>query len=199
MESVTGMKQLGSNLEKELYDKILNAIDGDHLAYEHFLQQTAGLLRGYLMKLMNSRSRSKERAEDLVQDILLAIHLKRHLYKTTEPILPWIYSIARYRFIDSIRAEARRPQYAEWIDNYEDFLSVSETKPEPALDEKIDRMMSILPTKQRKILEMAKMDDVPLAEISQLTGTTLSSVKISVHRALKKLRRNHGKKQDVSL
>lgn len=193
------MKPLASDLETELHSKILSAINGDPLAYEDFLHQTASLLRSYLMKLMKSSVRCKEKAEDLVQDILLSIHQKRHLYRTSEPILPWVYSIARYRYIDSLRAEARRPQYSEWVDNYDDFLSTTEPVPDFPLNEKIEKMLAVLPQNQQTILKMAKMDEIPLAEISEKMQTSLASVKISVHRALKKLRVTEKDKQDLSL
>ena len=105
--------------EENLKKLFLLAQKGDSEAYAEFLGILSGLLRGYLTKTMTLKSRSLEVVEDLVQDTLLEIHRKRHLHDSTRPILPWIYVIARHRLIDSIRADARRPELVEWVEKFD--------------------------------------------------------------------------------
>jgi hypothetical protein len=35
--------------------------------------------------------------EDLLQELLLAIHIQRHTYDSTQPLTPWVQAIARYK------------------------------------------------------------------------------------------------------
>src|SRR5262245_21623167 len=45
--------------------------------------------------------------EDVVQDCLLALHLKRHTWDETRPVVPWLRAIARHKIIDRVRRRAR--------------------------------------------------------------------------------------------
>src|SRR5690348_14852185 len=47
-------------------------------------------------------------AEDLVQDCWLRIHHSRHTYLPSEPLLPWIFAIARHTRLDDYRRRQRR-------------------------------------------------------------------------------------------
>jgi RNA polymerase sigma factor (sigma-70 family) len=42
--------------------------------------------------------------DDAVQDALLAVHEKRHTYDPAQPFAPWLAAIARYKWIDRLRA-----------------------------------------------------------------------------------------------
>jgi len=33
----------------------------------------------------------------------MAIHTRRHTYDPAEPLMPWVYAIARYKLIDHLR------------------------------------------------------------------------------------------------
>lgn len=88
------------------------SLRGDRVAYEKLLEQVAIMVRMYLHRTLGSRQGSVEKVEDLVQEVLISIHQKKESYRSSQPILPWVYAIARYRLIDSIRAEKRRPPSA---------------------------------------------------------------------------------------
>lgn len=182
-----------SELESELKQLFLLSLQGETRSYEEFLQRVSLLLRGYLMKTMNPRLRSQEQVEDLVQEVLISIHKKRDLYDVNQPLLPWIYAIARYRLIDSLRMERRRPECVEWIEKF-DAVSVVTS---PILREELDgeELLEGLSTKQREILRLAKVEEVPLNEIAVKMDMSLSAVKVSVHRSLKFIQKRLGGKR----
>src|SRR5690606_41131913 len=76
------------------------ALGGDEAAYSDFLHRVAAIVRGSARRKL-ARTGTGIDAEDIVQETLLAIHLKRHTWRPSEPILPWIFAIARYKFIRS--------------------------------------------------------------------------------------------------
>jgi len=46
-------------------------------------------------------------AEDLLQDCWVKIHRSRHTYRSSEPLMPWIYAIARHTRLDAYRKQRR--------------------------------------------------------------------------------------------
>src|SRR5579864_3472604 len=46
-------------------------------------------------------------AEDLLQDCWIRIHRSRHTYRSSEPVMPWIYAIARHTRLDAYRKRRR--------------------------------------------------------------------------------------------
>src|SRR4051812_7247679 len=54
---------------------------------------------------------SRPHADDLLQETWLRIHEVRHTYRHGEPVLPWLYAIARHVRVDHyrkiLRAEMR--------------------------------------------------------------------------------------------
>jgi len=172
--------------EDQLKKLFLLAKENDEQAYQALLKDISELLRVYLMKMMSPKIRSKERAEDLVQEILITIHRKRDLYSVDHPFLPWVYAIAKYRFIDSLRADARAPELVEWSEQQDTrvFLPTAHR----ADQESADELLAGLTEQQKAILTMAKVDEVPLKEIAIHFKMSVSAVKVTIHRVLKNLR-----------
>ena len=80
--------------EDVLAELMRTALRGDEIAYNAFLRRTAELTRRAVTRRLKSSWPSG--IEDVVQETLLAIHLKRHTWRSAEPILPWLATIARY-------------------------------------------------------------------------------------------------------
>ena len=165
----------------------LLAKKGDQASYRLLLEGLSRMLKSYLMKTMTSKLRSIEQVEDLVQEVLMSIHRKRDFYSEDRPFLPWVYAIARYRLIDSLRSESRRPACIEWIEKFDSEVFVE--MPKLLEEEDGAELMSGLSTEQRKILILAKVDELPLSEIADQMGMSLSAVKVSIHRSVKSIRK----------
>lgn len=154
---------------------------GDATAYEAFLRETARIVQSYLL----GRGTNPSAAEDLTQEVLVAVHRKKHLYDPSRPFLPWLFALTRYRVIDSVRAAGRRPFGVPWDETFDP------PAPDARLDDvlAVEELLGALPERVRRVLKLAKVDGLPLAEVARLTGLTASNVKVVVHRAIKKLRR----------
>src|SRR5438128_11682744 len=81
------------------------AIAGDEKAYADFLHRIAALVRGFVRRKIVQGGGDPE---EVVQGTLLAIHVKRHTLRQDEPVLPWIYAIARFKLIDAFRRRSGR-------------------------------------------------------------------------------------------
>jgi len=184
-----------SSLEERLKSQFLAGGAGDAKAYASFLDLTAKIIRSNLRKTIpSSRSHSRDLLEDLVQDVLLALHQKRHTFRPDYPILPWLFAIARHRWIDIARMISVRPQLLNWEES--DFSAIADPNAEDRAEraglefeakEKVSEMLEILSPKQRELIRMAKLEELPLAEVAVRLGMSLSAVKVGVHRAMHKL------------
>ena len=65
------------------------------------------LLSPQLYRFFASQMGSRTDAEDMLQDVWLRIHRVRHTYRPGEPLLPWVYAIARRVRVDSYRKRQR--------------------------------------------------------------------------------------------
>jgi RNA polymerase sigma-70 factor (ECF subfamily) len=70
--------------------------------------------------------RDREEAADLLQETWLRLHRVRHTYRTGEPVLPWLYAIARHVRADGYRRKRRLESYEQAMDILPESPSVSE-------------------------------------------------------------------------
>jgi RNA polymerase sigma-70 factor (ECF subfamily) len=129
-------------------------------------------------------------AEDVVQDVLLTVHRIRHTYEPGRPVKPWVAAIATRRAIDAMRKQGRvgarevhdqlaYETYADAQANKEDAVDAAGT---------LARMTSDLSPGQKEALELVKVKEMTLAEASAMSGQSVASLKVNIHRAIKKLR-----------
>ncbi len=178
-----------TELEAQLHQGMSLSLIGDKAAYNQLLTRIASLVRGYLGNRLGPQHRTDERIEDLVQDVLIAIHRKKHLYQLDKPFLPWLFAVARYRLIDHIRHEKRRPSFVE-INETMDSPEVTPTllSDEQALQ--LEELLNSLSGRQKEILMLAKADGLSMADIAKRLDLSVASVKVTLHRTLKKLKKD---------
>src|SRR6267154_1853064 len=92
-----------STSELELRALMISGLSGDAVAHRTLLDNLSSRLRGYFTGQLNRIGRGPVEAEDLVQEALMAIHTRRHTYDSAQLFTPWVYAIARYKFLDYLR------------------------------------------------------------------------------------------------
>ena len=75
---------------------------------EEAATELIGKLSAQIFQFYLAEARERPRAEDLLQDFWLRIHSARRTYRPGEPVLPWIYAIARRVRIDEYRRNRSR-------------------------------------------------------------------------------------------
>src|ERR1700757_1083536 len=121
-----------------------------------------GALSPALLRFFKSQGGSRELADDLLQETWLRIHRVRHTYRTGEPVLPWIYAIARRVRIDGYRRMRR-------ITLHEIAMEVPPEQPvqgearSPA--SAFDALVAALPESQREVVTMLKVGGLSLEEV----------------------------------
>jgi RNA polymerase sigma-70 factor (ECF subfamily) len=176
------------NKEEKLKGMFLKAMSGDELSYAQFLSETSDLLKMFLSKML-SRSQSGIDVQDVVQEVLISIHNKRDLYDQEKDILPWLYAIARYRMIDFMRSLKRQPNFSLIDEILEDPFNLEEELSLLLGESSGEDLLKSLSPHQKKLVWLAKVDEKPLQEIADENDLSLSSVKVTIHRSLKALRK----------
>src|SRR6202034_3263665 len=86
---------------------------------------------------------SRAHADDLLQETWLRIHRVRRTYRSGEPLLPWLYAIARHVRIDHFRKVSRTTAREEKLtDASETSFAAS---PDYAAMEELDALLAPLP------------------------------------------------------
>jgi RNA polymerase sigma-70 factor (ECF subfamily) len=138
-----------------------------------------------LLRFFQSQAATREQSDDLLQQTWLRIHRVRHTYRPGEPVLPWIYAIARRVRVDGYRRTRR-------ITLHEVAMNVLPETPERAEGRNpgpaFDTLVAALPEAQREVVTMLKVGGLTLEEVARATSSTVGAVKQKAHRAYERLR-----------
>jgi RNA polymerase sigma-70 factor (ECF subfamily) len=143
-----------------------------------------------LFRYFNSSRFGRNDAEDMMQDCWMRIHRSRHTYRASEPVMPWIYAIARHTRLDAYRRRQRLAAREVLVGSVPDTLCRAELEPR---QDDFERLVSALPDSQREVLFMLKVSGMSLEEIARATTSTVGAVKQKARRAYSTLRRALGK------
>ncbi len=166
----------GATLE-ELMERYQRA---DESAVRELIQRVSPIL----LRFFRYQGAVRDQAEDLVQDTWLRIHRVRHTYRPDEPLLPWLFVIARRSRIDHFRRNLRAIRHEVSSSGLPDTAAPAS----PSLPSTLPALMSALPAAQREVVVMLKAEDMSIEEVARATGLTVGAVKQKAHRAYRKLR-----------
>lgn len=161
------------------------AQNGDAVAYRQLLGEISPVIKRFL----RSRLFSDTALDDLLQEILLAIHAGRHTYRPEQPFQHWMFGIARHKLIDFFRKQGRLNAREVSGDDLVTFMADPANTPEEALSYKdIRQALTQLPDKQRRVMVLTKIEGYSMAEAAAKLGMTETAVKVTAHRAYKRLK-----------
>jgi RNA polymerase sigma-70 factor (ECF subfamily) len=175
------MLKKNSELEQKLRGLFQQSMTGDAVAYESFLVLVSGIVRRNLV-VLGGRGLSHEQMEELQQEVVLSIHQKKHTYSLERPLLPWIYAVARYRYIDDYRQKKRLPTAVEWVDE----LGTEEEAANEPLD--YEELLALLTPQQRELFVRIKIEGQTYVQTAQALELSVPAVKVGVHRIMKVLK-----------
>jgi RNA polymerase sigma-70 factor (ECF subfamily) len=137
-----------------------------------------------LYRFFALHSGDRRHADDLLQETWIRIHKARHTYRPGEPLLPWLYAIARYVKIDAYR-KRRHERYEESLENASEKSIATNNKNELP---NLDTLLRHLPASQREVIVLLKISGLSLEEAARATSCSVGSVKQKAHRAYEKMR-----------
>lgn len=156
------------------------ALAGHGGAYNRLLNEIQHWLQRYFLRRLPMGM-----ADDATQECLLAVHQKRHTYEPGRPFRPWLAAIARYKWIDRLRAMGRKPTVSLDEELFEPSVDGHETSVTSAIV--LEELLSRLKPAQVSVIRLVKIQGFSIEEAASMTGQSESLVKVNIHRGLARL------------
>lgn len=150
---------------------------GEAAPYRRLLAE----LRPWLLRYFRRRLPPSS-VEDAVQDTLLAIHAKRHTWDPSRPFGPWLAGIARYKWVDRLRAAGRHA-----ADELPETLSTPDHEAAVTSAAALTGLLLNLKPAQAEVIRLVKLDGLSIEEAAARTGQSPALVKVNIHRGLGRL------------
>jgi len=171
-------------------DLVRQLRSGSRDAFEELYLRHKDALYDYCSRLL----RNSAQAEDVVHDSFLSLWNEASALNDPGAFRSWIFSIARHKALNTIRDRKSFDELTEeTAQEDDDPLSVFMRTEQSALLS--DLLDSIRPA-FKDLIVLKDIENFSYAEISRITGLSLSSVRIHLFRARKALAKayskNHG-------
>jgi len=172
------------------------ALGGDEEAFADLVNRHApGVTR-----IAGRFFRRREVVEEIVQDVFVKAFTSLDSYRGDVPLAHWLSRITVNACYDQLRRKKARPEVSvsEIAEDAPGFLAqlrAPEGSDAAAFWEReearltAERLLAMLAPPERLVLTLMVLEDLPVAEVSRLTGWSQSNVKIRAFRARHKLRK----------
>lgn len=152
-----------------------------------------------VIKIVRAHLPRRVAEEDLAQEIFLKMFANLDQYRGGVPLEHWVSRVAVSTCLDSLRFHKRRPEL-RWADLSEteaevlDAVIQTDDEAHPsetmAASELVGKLLDCLGPEDRMVITLLDLEEKSVAEISQLTGWSVSLVKVRAFRARAKLRKH---------
>ena len=158
------------------------------VAFRELVATHGPALHAHLLRMLGSAADT----DDVLQNTFVRVYRGLDGFRAESQLTTWLYRIATNEALGWLRAaRRRRERIASRSPEQLSLLHRSADRPfdgEGAQRELL-RALRTLPPKQRAVFSMRYYDDLPYAEISRVTGTSVGGLKASYHLAAKKIER----------
>jgi len=160
-------------------------------------QKYAGVLYDKCVRMLGDR----QEAEDAVQETFVNAFRSLDQFRYGESHLPWLYRIAINQCYDELRRIQRRKvmrfsdldlqddNSVEFLVNKVQAARFNDNENDRDLHELLYRMLYRLPEKQRKILVLRDLEQLPYSNLASLLGCSEQAARLKVFRARTRLRK----------
>ncbi len=164
---------------------------GHQNAFDELMKRYKSKIFSYLLRSV----RNYEDAEDITVEVFVKVYRALNNWQPKAKFSTWLYKIASNLAIDYHRASARNPVYLlEDEDIPEMRLVATDIASNPAalLEEKergriIREAVAQLSPKQKAVFLLCRYEGFSMKEASKMLGIAEGTVKIHLHRAVKRL------------
>lgn len=165
--------------DQELMDLIRESDDAAFkILYDRHIQN----LYRYASKLKFSN----EERDDVLQEIFLSVW-NRRLELKIDNVQSWLYMAVRKKILENLRNQKVKDSYINSLSNFISpfYDSITDQLQEKQLKEFIEKEISKLPPKMRRIFIMSRMDYLSHKEIAETLSLSESTVKKQVNNVLR--------------
>lgn len=140
---------------------------------------------------------NKEEAEDLVSEVFLKTwnYLMENTEKEIESFSGLIYRIARNGIIDFYRRRARQNEVS--LENQTIEIADEGQKQKVETEYEAEKIMALIKKMKQdyqEVLILKYVEELSVSEIAQIVNRTRTGVRVTLHRAMKKLKELSGER-----
>ncbi|UDY35128.1 RNA polymerase sigma factor [Dermatobacter hominis] len=181
----------------EAFETLLTAVQrGDEAAAAALYRRVQPRLVRYL------RFEEPQAADDIAADVWVAIAAKIGDFEGGEDgFRAWAFTIARRRVIDHRRRGMRRRTSSASPESFVDRADHTDgSDPSSSLDSQdaVDRIVALLPPVQAEVVLLRVVADLDAETVARMLGRSANWVRVTQHRALKKLAEQLRRPTDVT-
>ena len=135
-------------------------------------------------------------SDDLTQELFIRVMKYKNSYKEGHSVQFWIFQIARNMIKDHFRKmKIHKDQF-----NPVEVIPEMEDVGDDALferEKKLHRAMKELSDEKRELLVLSKFQGMKYEQIAKMRDTTVSNIKVQVHRTIKELKEAYFQLEEV--
>jgi RNA polymerase sigma-70 factor (ECF subfamily) len=159
---------------------VRGCLAGDAEALSAFVRRYQSAVFGLCFRMLSHR----EDAEDVSQEVFLRAFRNLHRWDATRPLMPWLLAIAANRCRTWLGNRTRRDLPAEFAENVADR---SAGRPRLDLAEELQLGLDKLCDNYRLCFVLYHLNELSLAEIAEVTGNPVGTIKTWLFRARREL------------
>lgn len=160
-------------------------VRGEDRAFDDLYRSASPILRNAVTRW----TRDSEQVEDVLQASFLKLHRAKDTYNVGEPLLPWLFVIAKRTLLDEQRP--LRARYEVLSAEGDGSATLEARNPSPnsePLDLELREALGQLPAQYRDAITMTKLAGFSGNEAATFLNTTKAAIKQRVHRGYSLLR-----------
>jgi RNA polymerase sigma-70 factor (ECF subfamily) len=169
---------------------------GEEEAFRQLVSRYKNSLYGFLKRYLHR----PELVDDVLQETFLQLYVSRDTFDVSRPLHPWLFTIAANKARDALRrAKSRESAHLGNMVEYDegsidDVLSMLDCDTRMPFDDLIEhesaeavkRVISRMPSKLREIILLAYFHRFPYADIAEILGIPVGTVKSRLHTAVRR-------------
>ena len=147
-----------------------------------------GRYQNILLNFFLRRGVSYNDGQDLAQRTFLRLWRYRAKYEPQAKFTTFLFLLATQESVDFFRSESRRADLEEDLTRETEIRAEVKVSAAPAEGEDVRRAVARLPEGLRDVVELGVFQDLPYAEIGEILGIPVGTVKSRMFNALRKLK-----------
>ncbi|MHC4109470.1 MAG: RNA polymerase sigma factor [Planctomycetota bacterium] len=141
-----------------------------------------------VVRMIRNITYDKESCEDIAQDVFVAAYKKLASFDLARSSFStWLFTIARNKSLNALKK--KRPLLMSDLPEKSNPHNPSDDMAEKEFFDQLETGLQALPSKQRRAFILAEFEKLPYAEIAQIEGVRLGTIKSRINRAKMRLRK----------
>jgi len=167
----------------EEIDVIHQVLEGDVDSFRLLVQR----YQKPVISMINNIINDQHMCEDVAQDVFLSAYKKLTSFDPARSdFSTWLFTIARNKSLNALKK--KRALSMSQLPEKADLRNPSDELGEKEFFDELDRILQTLPARQKTAFVLAEFEKLSYAEIAQIEGVRIGTIKSRINRAKRKLR-----------